>query len=137
VVVKAEFLERKANATPRTETGSRFLDYPTLRVCNAFYANLLNTWRALYIFIDFIAFPDIKTKPKGSKRYNYAALGKRDMFPIGNVHNMFLTGVAFGGYRRSTKEIEWLNEWMFELLNVYQTLNMAAVVKAPLFKLTI
>jgi hypothetical protein len=70
VLLTADGLERQAQE--KHGRRSQFLDYEPLSVDNAFYANLLNTWRALYIFIDLVTFPMIGPKGNGSRRFEYA-----------------------------------------------------------------
>jgi len=99
----------------------------------------LNAWRAIYIFIDLIVSPEIGPLGGNTKRYQYAidicrtyaSLGKDDMFPIGKVTNVFLTGVALGGKTRSPGEVGWLYEGMLNELQEWFPLNRTAVVYSP------
>ena len=139
IIAQAQCLESKANENMGSTSdsyGNCFLDYPPLRVFNKFYGNLLNAWRAIYIFIDLIVTPEIGPLGRGSKRFEhaidicrtYASLGKDDMFPIGKVTNVFLTGVALGGEKRSPREVEWLYEGMLKEIQEWFPLNRTAVV---------
>jgi hypothetical protein len=126
IIVEADKFEQEANSD--SNGSSQFLNYPPLRTYNPFYGNLLNTWRATYIWIDLIANPDVwpAGKDKESKRYKaaidicrtYASLGKSDMFPIGKVMNVFLAGVGLGGKKRSLAEVQWL--FGFILIDLHQ-----------------
>lgn len=143
VVVEAERQERKLNESPPpedfTQWGSAFLEYPSLQIHDKFYGNLLNAWRAVFIFIDLILIPEIGPLRFGSIRHRYAidicrtyaSLGKDDMFPIGKVMSVFLAGVALGGKRRSPNEVGWLYDCMIVALQEYFPLNRTAVVSSP------
>jgi hypothetical protein len=137
IILQAEDLEQTViQRSPRQdEVEATFLDYPPLQIYNKFYSNLLNTWRAIYIFIDLIANPEIgpTTNPK---RYSfavdicrtYAALGKDDMFAIGKELAVFLTGVAFGGIRSNPREVGWLYNSMLNKFQENFPLGRSAVV---------
>jgi hypothetical protein len=94
----------------------RFLSFPPLYILNVFYANLLNSWRALQIYISLIRDPTIG--PSSPSRLTHAieicrtwtALGKTDITQseAGKVWIMFLVGVAFGGEKRSGEMGEWI-----------------------------
>ena len=143
IIAESQRLERTANANMSTTSdsyGNRFLDYPPLRIYNKFYGNLLNAWRAIYIFIDLIVSPEIGPLGGATKRYQYAIdicrtyarLGKDDMFAIGKVTNVFLTGVALGGKSRSPGEVGWLYDEMLKELQEWFPLNRTAVVRSRL-----
>lgn len=137
LILRAQQCEQKVNEQSPTfePTEGTFLDYPPLQIYDKFYSNLLNTWRAIYIFIDLIATPEIGPSTNPKRFLNaveicrtYAALGKDDMFPIGKVIAVFLSGVAFGGKRTSPREVEWLYDSMVTKLQEYFPLNRTAVV---------
>ena len=129
--------KQNVNEQPPTseQVKGTFLDYPPLQIDDTFYSNLLNTWRAIYIFIDLIATPEIgpSTNPKRLSSAvdicrTYASLGRDDMFPIGKAIAVFLSGVAFGGKRTSPREVGWLYDSMVSKLQEYFPLNRTAVV---------
>jgi len=135
IIQQAEAIEKAANNPPAEE--KNFLDYPPLRVSDPFYANLLNAWRAIFIFIDLIAVPEIgPVGGKSSKRYlyaveicrTYASLGRDDFFPIGKLMTVFLMGVALGGKRTSPKEVGWVHDFMLPVFFSYIPLSRSAVV---------
>ena len=138
IVMEAERYERKANEEYSLLLATccgQFLDYPSLRIYNTFYGNLLNTWRAIYILIDLIIVPQIGPAQR-RKRFQYAidicrtyaALGRDDMFALGKVTSVFLCGVALGGKRTCPKETGWLQDCMVESLQEYFPLNREGVV---------
>jgi hypothetical protein len=119
-----------------------FLDYPPVRIHDKFYANMLNSWRAIYIFIDLIAKTQVgPVDGINSKRFKfavdicrtYAALGRDDMFPLGKVVSVFFAGVAFGGVRCNPEHVGWLDDTMLVVLQEYLPLNRNAVVFFTLF----
>ena len=137
IIIQAERYEQKVNEQCPTyeQAEGTFLDYPRLQIYDKFYSNLLNAWRAIYIFIDLIANQDIgpSANPKRLSYAveicrTYAALGRDDMFPIGKTIAVFLTGVAFGGKRTSPREVGWLYDSMVTKLQEYFPLNRTAVV---------
>ena len=136
----AERREREENAEHIFDTSIKtgmFLNYPPLRVYNKFYANLLNAWRATWIYIDLIENPAIGPGSLGSQRRKYAveicrtyaAIGRdTDMFPTGKVFGVFLSGVAFGGLRRSPAEVGWIYDHSLKDVKDAFPLNNTAVV---------
>lgn len=138
IVVRAESYECKVNEGDSSLPGScegQFLEYPPLRVYDRLYANLLNTWRTIYILIDLMLVPEIGPARR-NKRFAYAvetcrtfaALGPGDIFALGKVTAVFITGIAFGGRRRSPREAGWLYEKMIESLQMLFPLNRGSVV---------
>jgi hypothetical protein len=137
IVLQAQSYEENVNEPLPTseQVKGTFLDYPPLQIYGTFYSNLLNTWRAIYIFIDLIATPEIGPSAN-PKRLSfavdicrtYASLGGDDMFPIGKTIAVFLSGVAFGGKRVSPREVGWLYDSMVAKLQEYFPLNRTAVV---------
>lgn len=99
---------------------AQFLSYPPLRILNVFYANLLNYWRALQIYISFIGNPTIG--PSNPSRLDHAieicrtwvALGSnKTQSEAGIVWIMFLVGATFGGKRSPA-----LGGWIKQRLKV-------------------
>jgi hypothetical protein len=133
-IIIADGLERQAEEKPGKVP--RFLEYPPLSIHNTFFAHLLNAWRALYIFIDLIAFPEVGPRGNDSRRFKaavdicrtYEALRQGYMFPISTVMTVFLSGLAFGGSRRSPREMSWLIEKMCKPIEEYYSLNKEATV---------
>jgi Fungal specific transcription factor domain len=131
--------ERLLNAVKVEDeaTTSSFLDYPPLQIQDNFYANMMNSWRAIYIFIDLIAKPQVgPVDGTSSKRYEYAvdicrtyaALPRDELFPLGKIISVFFAGVAFGGSRLSPEHVKWLDDTMLIFLQEHLPLNAAAVV---------
>jgi hypothetical protein len=96
----------------------RFLHYPLLRILNPTYADLMNAWRALQIYISLISDPIIgsTTSPH---RLVYAIDICRTWAALGNdnVHSitsrqwlLILTWVALGGYREHPEEAMWVRK---------------------------
>jgi hypothetical protein len=119
---------------------SAFLDYPPLQIRDNFYANMMNSWKAIYIFIDLIAKPNVgPVDGTTSKRFEYAvdicrtyaALPRDEMFPLGKTVCVFFAGVAFGGSRLNPEPVKWLDDTMVTFLQEYLPLNGAAVVRVP------
>ena len=140
IVQEAEMKEQQVNAV-KLEDGFQlspaFLNYQPLRIHNKFYVNMMNSWRAVYIFIDLIAHPDIgPLDGVHSKRFKFAveicrahaALGMDDTFPLGKVVSVFFAGVAFGGIRLNPDHVRWLDDTMMIVLLAYLPLNHNAVV---------
>ena len=135
--IEAHQLVKEEDSTYSTEfSPSFFVSYPTIHPRNNFFGNLYNSWRGVYIFIDLIALPYIGPGTRQSQRYKYAleicrtysSLGKSDMFPIGKITTVFLTGIALGGKRHSPVEVTSLLEWMVDALQDHFPLNRSAVV---------
>lgn len=136
IILKAQSYERKVNegnTSLHSTCKCAFLQYPPLRVHNKFYANLLNTWRTIYILIDLMKVPEIGPGQR-KQRFQYAveicrtfaSLGLDDMFQLGKVTTVFITGIALGG-QQSPVETEWLYE-MIKSLHVLFPLNRDATV---------
>lgn len=99
---------------------AQFLSHPPLQILNVFYANLLNYWRALQIYISFIANPTIG--PSNPSRLDHAieicrtwvSLGSnKSQSEAGLVWIMFLVGASFGGKRSAE-----LGDWIKRRLNL-------------------
>ena len=100
-----------AQSSPATSTSGtedtrpmQFLNYPPVHLTNFFFANLLNHWRSIEIYISLISHPIWGTPhPKRFKRaveicQTHAALGKeRNFLTTGKIWGLHLAGVTFGG----------------------------------------
>lgn len=82
----------------------QFLEYPPVKLTNFFYANLLNHYRSIEIYISFIPRPNWGTPDP--RRFQcaidlcrtHAALGKeRNFLTTGKIWGLHLSGLAFGG----------------------------------------
>jgi len=142
IIQEAEIRERQINAV-KLEDGSQqspgFLNYPQLRIHDKFYVNMMNNWRAVYIFIDLIVHPQIgPLDGVYSKRFKlavdicqaHASLGMDDSFPLGKVVSVFFAGVAFGGTRLNPDHVRWLDDTMIVVVLSYLPLNRDAAVFA-------
>jgi hypothetical protein len=98
--------------------GGRFLHYPELRILNPTYADLLNAWRALQIYISLISDPSIGST-SSPYRLGYAIDICRTWAALGNdkSHSIVskqwliaLTWVALGGYRQHPEEAQWVRK---------------------------
>jgi hypothetical protein len=133
VITRASQYERNTESLKSQTT--QFLGYPPLNFSNKFYGNLLIHWRSIFVFVDLIASPDIGPFQR-QKRWqfaidicrSYAALGLKDMFVIGKVLSVFLTGVALGGKRCSPNEIGWMYDFLVGALQEHFPLNRDATV---------
>jgi len=114
-----------------------FLNYPPVRIVNKVYGNLMITWHAMDIFIDLIETPEIGPLNCRSRRFqsaveicrHWSSLGRRGgMFSFGKLVALFLTGVAFGGEKRSPAEASWLNCWLSDGVADYFPVNRKASV---------
>jgi hypothetical protein len=143
IVQQAEKFEREANSNadqyPPLISASQFLDHPPLRLYSSFYGNMLNSWRAIYIYIDLILHPHIGPGDKSSTRSQraveicrtYASLVKAvDIFPSGKIWTMYLAGVALGGVGRSPRETYWVYKFVLAELKQFFPLNVEALVCA-------
>jgi hypothetical protein len=122
IILDAEKFERDADIElnaflPPTAEPTQFFDHQPLRVYNIYYGNMRNCWRAIYILIDLIAYPQYGPVNPSSARYQHAveicrvyhSLGTRgQIFPFGKVPSVFLCGIGLGGKRRSPNEGAWL-----------------------------
>jgi hypothetical protein len=82
----------------------QFLNYPPVKLTNFFYANLLNHYRSIEIYISLIPRPNWGTPDP--RRFQcaidlcrtHAALGKeRNFLTTGKIWGLHLSGLAFGG----------------------------------------
>ena len=88
------------------------------------------------MFIDLITFPEVGPRENDSRRFKaavdicrtYEALRQGYMFPISTVMAVFLSGLAFGGSRRSPREMSWLIEKMCKPIEEYYSLNKETTV---------
>lgn len=143
VVIEAESVEQAARfsppspesraGSPDTEEPWTFLNYPSYRIVNPFYANLLAFSRATSIYISLVAHPDIGPGPN-SKRFQdavevcriLAGLGEdRSHTASSKVWIMFLTGTAFGGLARAKEETEWLMWRMVGIVKMFPLMKNA------------
>jgi hypothetical protein len=94
--------------TNETDTSSgtpmQFLDYPRVELTNSFYANLLNHYRSIEIYISLISRPIWGTVDRGRFECavdlcrTQAALGAERNFGITDkIWGLYLSGVTFGG----------------------------------------
>jgi hypothetical protein len=86
------------------DTPSHFLHYPPVHLTNFFFANLLNHYRSIEIYITLILRPVWGTVDP--RRFQcavdlcrtHAALGKeRNFLTTGKIWGLHLAGIAFGG----------------------------------------
>ena len=98
-------LQRTVMPTTSEEAPLQFLQYPPKRLTNFFYANLLNHYRSIEIYISLIpkpmwGYPD-------SWRFQcaidlcrtHAALGpERNFLTTGKIWGLYLAGITFGGH---------------------------------------
>ena len=95
-----------------------FLNYPPLRILNPFYAHLLNSWRAIQIYVSLFHDPFIGPESCPQRFSNavdicrtWAALtDDTTMSDAGKMWICFLAGAAFGGVTRSPKEALWIKK---------------------------
>jgi hypothetical protein len=96
----------------------RFLHYPELRILNPTYADLLNTWRGLQIYISLISDPSLGST-SSPHRLGYAIDICRTWASLGNDKShsiaskqwlIVLTWVALGGYRQHPEESLWVKK---------------------------
>ena len=89
---------------PATPDGTQFLDYPPVQITNSFYANLLNHYRSIEIYISLITRPIWGTGDH--QRFEcavdlcrtHAALGaERNLVTTGKIWGLYLSGITFGG----------------------------------------
>jgi Fungal specific transcription factor domain len=141
IVACAELFQRIANSDieeyPPVISSNQFLDYPPLYLYSTFYGNMLNCWRAIYIYIDLILHPHIGPGEKTSRRFQlaldmcrtYASLGtETDLFPSGKVWSMNLAGVALGGVRQSPRETAWVHKYALTDLTKIFPCNVKVLV---------
>lgn len=101
----------------------QFLDHPPLRISNIFYNHLLNSMRAISIYISLILNPTIgpivspqRFATAVEMCRTLAAMEGNTVIPAtSRIWTIFLIGVAFGGKGRSPREAEWLLEKMREI----------------------
>lgn len=86
------------------ETQLQFLQYPPLTLTNSFYANLLNHYRSIEIYISLILRPMWETLDPWRFKCaidlcrTHAALGEeRNFLTTGKIWGLYLAGVTFGG----------------------------------------
>lgn len=86
------------------DTPSQFLNYPPVHLTNFFFANLLNHYRSIEIYITLIQRPVWGTVDPGRFQCavdlcrTHAALGKeRNFLTTGKIWGLHLAGIAFGG----------------------------------------
>ena len=85
-------------------TKTAFLSYTPLRIFNTFFANLLNNWRAIRLYIDLIQEP-MWGVYDGTRFIcavdlcrTYAALGlEKNVLGAEKAVGLYLAGVVFGG----------------------------------------
>lgn len=99
---------------------SQFLSFPPLQILDVFYANLLNSWRGLQIYVSLIRVPEIGPSPPRRLTHaieicrTWCSLGDdKSTSEAGKVWIMFLVGVAFGG-KRSGEMGGWIKERLEE-----------------------
>lgn len=99
---------------------SQFLSFPPLQILNVFYANLLNSWRGLQIYVSLIRVPEIGPSPPRRLTHaieicrTWCSLGDdKTASEAGKVWIMFLVGVAFGR-KRSGEMGGWIKERLEE-----------------------
>ena len=82
----------------------QFLEYPLVHLTNFFFANLLNHWRSIEIYLSLIPHP--QWGYYNPRRFQsaidvcrtHAALGKeRNFLTTGKIWGLHLAGVTFGG----------------------------------------
>jgi len=119
----------------------QFLSFPPLPVINTFYANLLNSWRGLQIYISLIHSPQIG--PAMPSRLTHAVEICRSWTALGNditqseasrVWIMFLVGVAFGGRKRSGEMGAWIRARVEETSTRLPILRRAVEVYGELWE---
>ena len=128
VICAARFIEQTAqneNSSDLSQFGS-FLNYPALKIRNSFFANLLNSWRAVTIYVSLIVNPMIgQPEPRLFDLAveicrTIAALGQDRSFTASSkVSIMFLAGVVFGGRWRSPMEAEWISRQVNEIVTMF------------------
>lgn len=111
-----------------------FLHYSPLRIVNSFYANLLNGWRALSIYLSLINNPSID--PAYPQRFEYAVDICRTLAALGRdpsttasskIWVIFLAGVAFGGSSRSPREVAWLSKKVDGIVSMFPLMRNASL----------
>lgn len=94
-------------APPATPGGTllQFLQYPPERLTNFFYANLLNHFRSIEIYISLIpkpmwGYPDPwRFQCAIDLCRTHAALGEeRNFLTTGKIWGLYLAGITFGGH---------------------------------------
>jgi hypothetical protein len=114
---KLEKIPYDSSTFPEDSTWTEtFLHYPPLRIRNPFYANLINQWRALSIYVSFILDPTIG---RGSCpiRFGYAVDICRTIAAVGpdrghqagsKIWVMLFALATFGGLDPARQEAMWL-----------------------------
>jgi hypothetical protein len=100
-----------------------FLDYPSMSIRNAFYANLLNEYRCAVLFITFIAYPLIgQISPFETLRQFHAidccrSIGATGInkFPVPMVRILQLAGLVFADKARFQDECDWIETKLDEI----------------------
>jgi hypothetical protein len=112
------------------EQSARFLDYPPLPIKDPFYANLLNAWRALSIYISFILDPHFGCP--NHLRFTLAieicrtlaALGEDEAHSkVSKLWALFFAGAAFGGHHMNPQETMWVIQRIDEVALKYPFTN--------------
>jgi len=108
----------------------QFLDYPPLQIRDPFYANLLNAWGALSIYISFIVDPYFGCP--NHQRFTLAVEICRTLAALGEdvAHSkvsklwaLFFAGAAFGGYHMNPRETMWVVQRIDEIAMKYPIAN--------------
>lgn len=118
IIVLAEQLEREAERQSRQPGTAQFLHYDKMRIHNREYANLLNHWRGIKIYISLIQYPEMGPGPTTLERVptaidicrTYIGGVQRPGGPMWNLLPLGLAGVAFGGESRYPLEANWVLE---------------------------
>src|SRR6202035_1146937 len=104
IIMMADQREREAQKHPAEPLTQRFLHYDALRIHDRQYANLLNHWRGLKIYISLIQYPEMGPGPAMLERVltaieicrTYIAGVQRPGGPPWNLLPLSFAGVAFG-----------------------------------------
>ena len=114
-------------------TPQHFLDYPPLRIVNAFYVRLLNDWRALSIYISLIDHSSFGPAAC-PQRFDYAVEICRTLAVLWQDQNKiagselwvgFFAGVVFGGSSRPQREAEWISRKATDVVMAFPAMKNA------------
>jgi hypothetical protein len=132
VVRTAEWAEQNIIRRDSLISTRLFLEYPVYHVSDSFFANLLNAWRAMSIYISLILDPTIG--PSCQYRFDlavdicrvFATLAEdRSNSASSKVWILFLAGVAFGGPNRSPGEAKWIVDKAIEIMETIPVFSAA------------
>ena len=114
---------------------TRSPDYHVLQPHIPFVKKLLMTWHGIYILIDLISSPDIRSIDRGN-RYKRAleiyrhclSTGRGALSLADDLLNIFLAGLGLGGNPGGSWEIRWLSQAVFDPSLAYFPLNQLVIV---------